>query len=116
MWQYEVEGNGIVAVLDYSAPNARPALKLPEIPRESVVSLKARFDLFHESCMPSTLPDCSGMSPSFPWIRATVRDPEYFVMVITLSWRDMRHDLKDTHQIVLELAAKVFRILFAFAV
>jgi hypothetical protein len=56
------------------------------------------------------------MSPSFPWIRATVRDPEYFVMVITLSWRDMRHDLKDTHQIVLELAAKVFRILFAFAV
>jgi len=43
MWQYEVEGNGIVAVLDYSAPNARPALKLPEIPRESVVSLNADF-------------------------------------------------------------------------
>jgi len=37
-------------------------------------------------------------------------------MIITLLWRDMRHDLKDAHQVVLELAAKVFRILFAFAV
>jgi hypothetical protein len=37
-------------------------------------------------------------------------------MIITLSWREMRHDLKDTHRVVQELAAKVFRILFAFAV